>query len=345
MSKEPRKSQITDDGAAHKYFGMIPHTVTRGKRGRGLSLPARWLYVYYKSIAGEGGVCNKSTTSIVNEAQLGRGTIPAAKEELIKAGLIRVVSREGKYHATDQVRLVDIWPENMQEFKSEGCSSDEQQESCSGHEQPYRSSHEQPDCSPGEQPVSTTNSMVDTSSCSPHEQRGCSPHERGCSPHEPKKKDLKKNLEPQDLNPPPLPPYGVGNGVGVHDAMARSYDRQGQLDAQEVLAYLNHVTGMAYETLTFIRTILGAGATVEECKLVIDWWKKVWTIAHPNQVDYFDYATPFKADKFDKYRAAAKRWDAGGQLAPQSEKAPRVSAKGLRNLAVTQQLLKEDGLL
>jgi uncharacterized phage protein (TIGR02220 family) len=313
MSKEPRKSQITDDGAAHKYFGMIPHTVTRGKRGRGLSLPARWLYVYYKSIAGEGGVCNKSTTSIVNEAQLGRGTIPAAKEELIKAGLIRVVSREGKYHATDQVRLVDIWPENMQEFKSEGCSSDEQQESCSGHEQPYRSSHEQPDCSPGEQPVSTTNSMVDTSSCSPHEQRGCSPHERGCSPHEPKKKDLKKNLESQDLKPTPLTPH---EGEVEEDRTAASFNQSAKEQAKAVLTHLNKVSGMTYQTPGLIVYRLAEGASVEDCLLVVDWWAGWWSEKRPDQRDLLDPSTPFKPAKFQEYLAKAKHWHDQGCLAP-----------------------------
>ena len=195
--RSPHAYRIVDEGCLHKYRTEIPNTVIRGFTGRGLSLPARWLYVYLKSVAGDQGECWQNTTTIAKGAQLGRGTISDAKQELIKARLIAVDAQAPGSHETNRIRILDIWDDNMREFAAMNRSLYEQLQPppspdaqkpntpiCSPHEQ-ICSPHEQI-CSPHEQ------------ICSPHEQI-CSPHEQICSPHEPKKISLRRSQE-EDLS-------------------------------------------------------------------------------------------------------------------------------------------------
>src|ERR1700704_6370277 len=105
---------IVDEGALHKYRTEIPNTVIRGLRSRGLSLPARWMYVYLKSVAGDQGECWQNTTTIASGAQLSRGAVSLAKKELIKVGLIALISKGKQYHDTDKIRILDIWDDNWQ---------------------------------------------------------------------------------------------------------------------------------------------------------------------------------------------------------------------------------------
>src|SRR5262245_2625445 len=119
MTEHPSRAyHIVDEGCLHKYRTEIPNTVIRGIKGRGLSLPARWLYVYLKSVAGDQGECWQNTTTLAKGAQLGRGTIASAKKELIRAGLIAVVSKGQRYHDNDRIRILNIWDANMREFTS-----------------------------------------------------------------------------------------------------------------------------------------------------------------------------------------------------------------------------------
>lgn len=116
--------------------------------------------------------------------------------------------------------------------------------------------------------------------------------------------------------PPPLPPSGEQNGVEVVDVMAGSFNQPLKEGAKTVLAYLNQVTGIPYRKVTFIEAILGARYTVEQCKRVIDWWDKVWTVNHPGQRDFFNASTPFKKELFEDYLPQAEKWDEQGRLAP-----------------------------
>ena len=109
-------SRITDQGPAHTYFTQIPNTIIKGVQGRDLSLSARWLYVYLKSVAGEGGVCNKGARTIARESQLSSAAIVKAKAELVKKGLIAREVRERGSHQADRITITDIWPANMAEF-------------------------------------------------------------------------------------------------------------------------------------------------------------------------------------------------------------------------------------
>jgi hypothetical protein len=164
--------QIVDEGSLHKYRTEIPNTVIRGLTGRGLSLPARWLYVYLKSVAGDSGESWQNTTTLAKGAQLGRGTIARAKRELIKACLIAVESQGHNAHATDRIRILDIWTDNMREFATPHCSPHEQ----------------------SQVPLSADVHTCNGSDCSP-QKHYCSPQKHYCSPQEPKKISLRRSPE------------------------------------------------------------------------------------------------------------------------------------------------------
>jgi len=125
MSKSPRTAKIVDQGALKRFRTEIPNTIVKGIRGRGLSLPARWLYVYLKSVAGETGECWQNTTTLAAGAQLGRGTIASAKAELVAKKLIALEAGHRGIHETDRIYILDIWDENMCEFSAISRSGDE----------------------------------------------------------------------------------------------------------------------------------------------------------------------------------------------------------------------------
>ena len=87
---------VTDDGALHKYRTEIPNTVVRGTSSHRLRIYAKWLYVYLKSVAGDGLECFQSTTTLAGYAGHESHMVSAAKEELVRQGLIRVGRAAGK---------------------------------------------------------------------------------------------------------------------------------------------------------------------------------------------------------------------------------------------------------
>lgn len=126
MEKEPRTQGHKDDGYFHAYATVIPNTIVRGRRSAKLSLHAKWLYVYLKSVTGHGGVCFRSTTTIAREAGMSRTQVSVAKNELVAQKLIRVVHGKNPRRHADHIRLVDLWPENMQEFSVPLANTDDE---------------------------------------------------------------------------------------------------------------------------------------------------------------------------------------------------------------------------
>jgi hypothetical protein len=282
---------ISDSGPAHKYFVQIPNTIVRGKKGKGLSLPARWLYVFLKSVAGDEGECTRSTTTLAREAQLGRGTIAGAKQELINAGLITVTTKREGYHDTDRIRMVDLWLENMQEFASLCCSPNEQQSvSCSGPEQR---------CSPDEQPLTPDKST--------EYETGCSGGEQGCSPPELKKIPIRRSSErKKDLNLFCANPPQLTKAVLIRQA-------------QDVLAYFNHVHGRNLKRADQMKTLLGTGVSVEDCHLVIEWLYHVERVTNQDGYHkYVDNVTPFRPMNFDRNLDKARTWADAGRPGPRN---------------------------
>jgi len=115
MSRE-RSAEIRDEGSLHAYYAAIPNTVVRGMKSRGLSVHAKWLYVYLKSVAGDDRECFQGTRMLAQGSGLSLGTITTAKRELQDAKLITIIAGKHGAHSTDRIRIKDIWTSNMQEF-------------------------------------------------------------------------------------------------------------------------------------------------------------------------------------------------------------------------------------
>ena len=110
---------ISDEGPSHKYRTEIPNTIVRGMRSQGLSAYAKWLYVYLKSVSGDGGECWQSTSTIAAGSGLSRMSVSRAKRELATHHLIVLTSGPRSNRDASHIRIVDIWLENMQEFSSQ----------------------------------------------------------------------------------------------------------------------------------------------------------------------------------------------------------------------------------
>jgi len=79
-------------------------------------------------------------------------------------------------------------------------------------------------------------------------------------------------------------------------------------EAATVLAHLNAVAERDYEVPGKIQERLNAGATVEECLLVIDYIHATWSQEYREK--YLNQDSPFRLENFDKNRANAKAWRA-----------------------------------
>ena len=111
-----QSQQISDDGPLHKYATLLPNTVIRGLRSHGLSIQAKWLYVYLKSVIGETGLCYRSTSTIAKESGMSRTEISRSKKLLAEHGLIVVIAGKNPRRHPDHIRIKDIWLSNFNEF-------------------------------------------------------------------------------------------------------------------------------------------------------------------------------------------------------------------------------------
>ena len=109
---------ITDEGSLHKYRTEIPNTVVRGLKSRPLSVYAKWLYVYLKSVAGDTGECRQGTTALAQGSGISRAQVSRARHELVAAQLVHIAPGRRPYRDTTHIRINDIWLQNMQEFAS-----------------------------------------------------------------------------------------------------------------------------------------------------------------------------------------------------------------------------------
>lgn len=115
------KYSVTDHGDLKKYYVAIPNIVFT----LGLSPHELVLYVYLKKVAGEDGICWKSTATIAKELNMGAGTVSRTKPLLAKPRegiggkpLIAIASEmQNGGNANHVISITDIWPENMAELE------------------------------------------------------------------------------------------------------------------------------------------------------------------------------------------------------------------------------------
>jgi hypothetical protein len=82
--------EIIDEGSLDRYRTEVPYTLVHGQLGRRLSLHARWLHVYLRSVAGVGGIYREDTATLARGSGLSRTKVETAKQELVGVGLITV---------------------------------------------------------------------------------------------------------------------------------------------------------------------------------------------------------------------------------------------------------------
>lgn len=111
-----RGHEFSEEDGLHKFRTEIPNTVIRGLKSRGLSVHAKWLYVYFKSVCGDKAECYRTTSTIAEESGLSRTMVSTGKKELIDKGLIVLTRSKNPNRQPDHVRIKNIWDANMQEF-------------------------------------------------------------------------------------------------------------------------------------------------------------------------------------------------------------------------------------
>jgi uncharacterized phage protein (TIGR02220 family) len=123
------------------------------------------------------------------------------------------------------------------------------------------------------------------------------------------------SVDPLREDLPPISPLTGGIEVSNSDvngptvSTAKGEARVLQAKADHVLAYLNSLLGRNYSVDRHIKGRLRKGATLDDCKLVIDWLHVVRREAEPEWVEKcLDHTTPFREDNFDKYLQRAKEW-------------------------------------
>jgi len=87
--------------------------------------------------------------------------------------------------------------------------------------------------------------------------------------------------------------------------------------ALEVLAHINTVTGSRFRVPSAeLNARIREGATVEQCKLVVDYLWSMWK-NDPKMREYLDSVTPFRPRNFAvKYLPKAERWLEEGSQSP-----------------------------
>src|SRR5690349_13797221 len=114
------KHSVSDDGDSRKYYAAIPNIVFR----IGLNPYEISLYVYLKTVAGEDGVCWKSTATIARELKMGVGTVSRTKTLLAqpyealggKPLIVIATEMQNGGNPNHAITITDIWPENMAEL-------------------------------------------------------------------------------------------------------------------------------------------------------------------------------------------------------------------------------------
>lgn len=115
------KHSVSDDGDLRKYYAAIPNIVFT----LGLNPFELTMYVYLKKVAGEGGTCWKSTTTIAKECHMSAGMVCKVKSSLAnprpeltgKPLIVIATEMQNGGNANHGITITDIWPENMVELE------------------------------------------------------------------------------------------------------------------------------------------------------------------------------------------------------------------------------------
>lgn len=136
--------------------------------------------------------------------------------------------------------------------------------------------------------------------------------------------EITPEITPEIETPPPLPPKGGS---------------ECPQEAGVILRTLNTLSGRTFASTTHIERCLRRGATTIQCLHVLFWWAHVKIVESPDMKRHFNNETPFRPEKFDKYRAEAEAWHEAGR--PQVLPAGLVSDKTRASLETAARLSEE----
>jgi len=119
-----------------------------------------------------------------------------------------------------------------------------------------------------------------------------------------------------------------GNSKGQGQKITPLVETEDLLAANQVIDYLNEKANTRFQhsvqSQKHIRARLQAGATVEDCCLIID--HKLKWLHDEDMAEYLRPITLFSSSKFEGYLTAAIRWDQNGRRRTKEEKLARNKA-------------------
>jgi hypothetical protein len=301
---DERRHKSTEDRGLHTFRTEIPNTVVRGIRSRGLSIYAKWLYVYLKSVVGDDGEGFRSTTTIANEAGMSRGQVSAAKQELLRHGLISIKPGRNPRRNPDVVRIKNIWIANFEEFSVQDMNSVQDNE---------------PGASQGDDVGSVQGMNSRDTECSGYEH---SVQDMNTSVHHMNQRRSLEEDPSKKETPPIVPPGDMAMEEPKGTAKAKAKESTGKVmtaQAVHILEYMNRVHGRTLENVSQIIALLKSKEfvrpiTMDDCKLVIDWLQEVERVEDPEAYrKWVNSITPFKPKVFERHLDKARQWHKGGR--------------------------------
>lgn len=109
-------SKVVDESNPKQWRTELPNILVKGSKSE-ISVYSKWLYVYLKSVAGEGGKCWQSTKTIAKGSGISAGKVSSCKKELAEANLISIEKGDVKKGNSDTIKIRDIWGQNFKEFE------------------------------------------------------------------------------------------------------------------------------------------------------------------------------------------------------------------------------------
>lgn len=124
-NQQSQVEQFILEEVSRNYRTEIPNVVFEMLRDGDLTITEFGIYCVYRRIAGEHGSCFAGSRKIAEMAGVNKETITIAKRKLSMSfkklggkSLIKITPGDKKLEQADVVVIVDVWPENQQQFKN-----------------------------------------------------------------------------------------------------------------------------------------------------------------------------------------------------------------------------------
>ena len=103
---------VSEEGRGLRgYFTTVPNLILDDERVGPFEIA---LYLHYRRVAGDGGVCFQGRDRIAKATGIGRTRVLEARARLVELGYIRVNERGAPYPT--EVTIADVWGENFARY-------------------------------------------------------------------------------------------------------------------------------------------------------------------------------------------------------------------------------------